>query len=151
VVFDWGDRVPATGSLDDRIRRIVARWCKEIEGASSRHEVLLFKARALGGLCVGHNVSPAPYVPMLVAAAGDSGDATRTSGDGFAHGAQDPWRLQMARERVYRAVEHDAVLGERDPQQVDFYEARAQERPVRFDRHGRPMKLAFQQLQSEVL
>lgn len=92
VSFDWSTHGPAASTVDGAVNELFVRpWAAEIAASSSRHEALLRKCRALGGLCAGHEISPGPYVRTLIEAAGDSHDTARTAEDGLSHGAQDPW------------------------------------------------------------
>jgi putative DNA primase/helicase len=98
---DWRVETP-----HDRNTKRVAGWfgpqLEELQNASSRHAVLIAKARALGGLCRGAieiarepgPVDPEPFLRALITAT-DTTNAERTARWALDCGAHEPWWFEV--------------------------------------------------------
>lgn len=98
---DWRVEAP-----HDRNTKRVAGWfgpqLEELCNASSRHAVLIAKARALGGLCRGAieiarepgPVDPEPFLQALIHAT-DTTNAARTARQALDFGAHEPWWFEV--------------------------------------------------------
>lgn len=94
--------VPSRSAVESRIAGMVRVKCAEIEKAESRHEVLLSAGRYIGGLCARYQIDPSPFVPSILAAAGDSNDAPRTLQDALEYGQSEPCDLPPDRPSTPR-------------------------------------------------
>lgn len=107
--YDW--RISDTS---DRNTKRVAGWFKgqleQLVSAPSRHAVLIAKARALGGLCVGaaeiarHSgaVDPEPFLQALITATNTT-NAERTARQALDYGAAEPWWFDIDEEPMSEA------------------------------------------------